>query len=299
MNKPIWTLIPSVLFSSALVAQTPAPTVPVAPAPAAPAAPATAAPADEAPEPAPEPRDPLELDRMYQDAVSDAQRGRNTSALATFREIASEDPYWSDVFYNIGSISEHTGQNESCALNFRRYLILEPGGPDTASVERSIARCEGAMVDAGQLHVTHTVPEGVRIVIDGVPLDQDSVGPLPLSPGTHVVSGTAVDHFDATQVVEITAGETATIALTLREVPYFSNITFDVTQEGAEVLIDGESHGTTPLEPVRLETGTYRIEVVKEGYHPWRRNIDVIRDLDETVDIRLIDDSIDLSQYGR
>ncbi len=301
MNHRIWLLTAAlVLAASAADAQEASDPAAGLAAPV----PVTPQPADPEPEPEPEPEepptDPLELNRIYEEALRNTQRGRNTAALEGFKRIAREDPYWSDAFYNVGSISEHVGHFQDCALYYRRYLILEPTDGDRDSIQRSITRCENAMGETGTLHVTATSPEHVRVVLDGIPMSEGELGPLPLTPGTHTISATLIDHYDSTQVVEVVAGETVSLTLTLQPQPFYGSVRFEVAQEGAEILIDGVSQGVSPLaEPIRLETGEYRVEVIKEGYHPWRRNIDILRDLDEVTDVRLIDESVDLSQFGR
>lgn len=291
------------VFAIALPAAATAQTDPIETAPVPATAPVPTA-EEPAPAPAPEPEEEpepiLNLNEAYSDAVSDAQRGRNTRAIERFKAIARQDPYWSDVFYNVGSISEHIGHHQDCALYFRRYLMLEPDDPDADDITRSINRCEGAMPASGTLAVTATAPEGADILIDGVPLGEGSLDAIPLEPGTYTVTATLIDHHDARQVVEITDGGAENLTITLYPIPYYGSVVFEVVQDGATIRIDGQEIGTSPLaEPVRLETGEYAVEVIKEGYHPWRRNIDILRDLEDLVEVRLIDESIDLSQYGR
>lgn len=239
---------------------------------------------------------PMDLNDEYARAVRRAERGDLGAAISGFKEIAALDPYWSDVFYNIASLSEHQGSWQDCAIYFRRYLFLEPDDPD---VERSIRRCEEAIVDGGTLTVTGTDPDDTRVSLDGVALGDGGFGPVRLRPGTYVVTARRDDYFDFTQSVDIVDGSAAEVFVTLQAVPQFGSVSFELVQEGARVLIDGVEAGVTPLaEPIRLEVGAYSVEILADGYHPWRRNIDILRDLDDVIDVRLLDESVDLSQYG-
>lgn len=243
---------------------------------------------------------PLDLNDEYERASRRAARGDVSSAVTIFKEIAAQDPYWSDVFYNVGSLSEHRSSWQDCALYFRRYLILEPDDSDLDDIQRSIDRCEAAMPAGGTLAVSGTDPEGSRVMLDGLALGDGGFGPVRLSPGTYVVTASRTDYFDFTEAVEITDGGSNEVFVTLQPIPQYGTVSFSVVQDGARILIDGVERGVTPLtEPLRLEVGNYSVEILGEGYHPWRRNIDILRELDDEIDVRLIDESVDLSQYGR
>ena len=243
---------------------------------------------------------PLDLNDEYARASSQAERGDLPAAIRGFKEIAVLDPYWSDVFYNIASLSEHRSSWQDCALYFRHYLLLEPDDPDADDVERSIRRCEAALVGGGTLSVTGADPEGSRVELDGLTLGDGGFGPVRLRPGTYVVTSSRTDYFDFTQTVEITDGTTAEVFVNLEPIPQYGTVAFNVVQEGVRVVIDGIERGVTPLaEPIRLEVGSYGAELIADGYHPWRRSIDILHDLDDMIEVRLLDESVDLSQYGQ
>lgn len=240
----------------------------------------------------------IDLNADYASAVRRAQGGDVSGALERFKAVAEQDAYWADAFYNVGSLSEAAGEFQDCALYYRRYLILEPEDEEADEIRRSIARCEEQIVPGATIHVTSTVPERVRVAIDGLPMDQGSLGPIRVAPGTYTLSASALDYHDYSQQLEVAADQVFETTIELEAIPQYGSVSFDVVQEGARVLIDGEEVGVTPLDgPIRLEVGTYHVEIVKDGYHPWRRNLDILRDLDDFVDVRLIDESVDLSRY--
>lgn len=49
----------------------------------------------------------------------------------------------------------------------------------------------------------------------------------------------------------------------------------DTVPEGARVTVNGKQYGTTPEAVSNLPTGTAVIDVVKEGYVPWHKRIDI------------------------
>jgi hypothetical protein len=59
--------------------------------------------------------------------------------------------------------------------------------------------------------------------------------------------------------------------------------------EGAQVLVDGEPVGTTPMaQPLRLQPGTHELQVSREGYMTQRRTLELGPGRSETVELALI-----------
>lgn len=64
--------------------------------------------------------------------------------------------------------------------------------------------------------------------------------------------------------------------------------TIRVSEPGAEVAVDGETVGTSPLAaPVVLDIGTRRVRVSKEGYRTWEEEVPVGGSASTTVDVKL------------
>ncbi|HEX8795237.1 MAG TPA: PEGA domain-containing protein, partial [Polyangiaceae bacterium] len=64
--------------------------------------------------------------------------------------------------------------------------------------------------------------------------------------------------------------------------------TIRVSETGAEVAVDGEAVGTSPLAaPVVLDIGTRRVRVSKEGYRTWEEEVPVGGSAPTTVDVKL------------
>ena len=63
-----------------------------------------------------------------------------------------------------------------------------------------------------------------------------------------------------------------------------------VSEAGADILLDGETVGTSTgrLFKLPMGGGTHLIEVKKEGFTKWGRNIDVVKDMEERINIDLI-----------
>jgi hypothetical protein len=71
-------------------------------------------------------------------------------------------------------------------------------------------------------------------------------------------------------------------------------VTFTCNKDGAEISIDGKSHGVTPPRgPVRLDPGTHQLVVEKAGSLPYAQRITVTAGQKLTVDVQLTDQVVD------
>ncbi len=108
---------------------------------------------------------------------------------------------------------------------------------------------------AGWLRID--APGDLQLTVDGVSMGSTRDAPQLIAAGTHdVVLASERAGVRTTTRVTVVAGQVATVPVTL------PNGTLSVTSEPqAEVLVDGRSLGTTPLDRVALAAGVRRIVV--------------------------------------
>jgi hypothetical protein len=94
-----------------------------------------------------------------------------------------------------------------------------------------------------------------------------------LTPGHHFVKLTKRDHLPWTKLYELLYPE-ETIAAKLTLKPKGTLLVSSEPSE-ADVYIDGEYEGKTPLEKRDLDANPYSVRVEKEHFLPWEREIDV------------------------
>jgi hypothetical protein len=120
----------------------------------------------------------------------------------------------------------------------------------------------------GSLDVRST-PSGASIYIDG---DYKGVTPKVisgLSEGSHQVKVTRSGYNDYTRTTSVTAGKTATVSATLSPIPQApvtGSLDVSSTPSGANIYIDGEYKGVTPMVISGLPEGEYLVTVTKDGY---------------------------------
>ncbi len=237
-----------------------------------------------------------DLGAMIDRAARRASRGDFASAIREFKEVLAYETDV-DVVWNIGNISEVADSYLDCALYFRWYLLLDPNDPEADSIRDSISHCESRYDDAGALTFRVDGPEHAEIAIDGIPIGQDSIENLPLPPGSYVMTVTAFDHEPWTGNATIVEGETTELVAAPTFIVYFGGIELEVSEPGATVSVDGAVIGTSPLDSViSRPEGSYLVEVTLDGFHPWRRVIDVIRDHETFHRARLTDVDVPLEE---
>lgn len=125
----------------------------------------------------------------------------------------------------------------------------------------------------GNLLISST-PEGALIEIDG----QGNQFPTPhttpgLAAGSHTIRVSKAGYETVTRVVDVPAGQTATLNLQLVELR--ATLVINSDPNGALVSINGEkSNRTTPV-TVMLLKGRYTITLSKQGFLPAESSIDV------------------------
>ncbi len=122
----------------------------------------------------------------------------------------------------------------------------------------------------GRLQVE--TPEPARVSVDGQALG-DAPGEFELAPGKHRIAIAAARYQPFAAEIEIEgAGEAQKFAPQL--VPNWAEVSVSSEPIGAQVLVDGEPRGTTPLE-TEIVAGNHPIELRLEGFKPWTTDLQI------------------------
>ncbi|HPD14941.1 MAG TPA: PEGA domain-containing protein [Planctomycetota bacterium] len=128
------------------------------------------------------------------------------------------------------------------------------------------------------------LPKSVALTLESAPdkatvfIDDKYVGLTPLTvpdlvPGHHFVKLTKRDHLPWTKLVELLYPEEKLEARLALKPKGTLLITSEPAQ--ADVYIDGEYEGKTPLEKKNLDANPYSVRVEKEQFLPWEGEIEV------------------------
>jgi len=141
-------------------------------------------------------------------------------------------------------------------------------GPDPDQrFHYELARLPGHLVlDTGDVR-------GADVVLDGEPRGRTPVTLRDVAPGEHRLEVTADRYFPWEKTVEVEGlGREQTVKVDL--VPAWAEVTLASEPGGAEVLVDDEVVGTTPLTTEILE-GRHQVRVRHDGFKPWQQELQI------------------------
>jgi hypothetical protein len=131
--------------------------------------------------------------------------------------------------------------------------------------------------------------EGATISIDDgapEPFINGKLEDKMLSYGKHRYTVEAPMYYPESGVAEITAQKAAPVTITLK--PKFGKLTVNTQPEqGAEVFIDGEKRGQSPLTIERLGSGTHKISAIKPQFSPAAQEITITDGAAETLTLTM------------
>jgi hypothetical protein len=180
------------------------------------------------------------------------------------------DYYLSFNRYNkdirIYGVSQHM-DNES---QFQKALIEKPAAPVMASASTTIAPESAYLLMSIQ-------PSNAEIKIDGTRIYFVNGMQIPIQPGTHRVDISAPHYGTYTYFAfNATEGENTISRELYQRTGELNLFAANNNAIGACVYIDGDSAGRLPL-PLNLNLleGIHSVQVFKEGYFAWKKNITI------------------------
>lgn len=201
---------------------------------------------------------------------------------------------------SVSGMAFHIGNN-FLLLPGERNVTAEAEGYYPADVAVEVSRERNQEIEIaleplpGHLQVNSEL-EGIEVLIDDEP-----VGVVPgvieeVARGPHIVEFRKYRYFPDRQEIEIEGlGVTQSMDVSLD--PAWGQMEITSTPAGADVLVDGNLVGTTPLTTEVLETGT-QLSVAMRGYKTWAQLVSVKAGTIEThPDIELIvaDGTVDVT----
>ena len=170
------------------------------------------------------------------------------------------------------------------------WALTRGGGSGAASDPAAVTGESDAAVTAAQPAVLEldSVPPGARVWVDGNPLpDPTPTGAEVAADHPHKIEIEADGYARFTlDAVQVEAGKTFPIKPMLAAIR--ASLSVHSTPDGAEVELDGQPLGQTPLERADLVPGGGRELVIKKrGYTPLRLSVDLVAGETATVDRQL------------
>ncbi len=228
------------------------------------------------------------VEKLREKADTMARKSRFRKAVPLYKELLQLRPYdYPAVYYNLAEISRALENYNEAALLYRRYLQLDPEASDKRAIERAIKTCEKKLGKTANLNIEVVGPDELMVVINGMPLGDRTKTNLIVAEGKYKIKVTGVDFKSASKAVQIKAGDTKALRLELEKELFYGSLRVETNVEGAQVFVAGKEVGKTPLDAQKLEVGKQLIELKKEGYHRWVRNVIIGRNEEYLLEVSM------------
>ncbi|MGM0574842.1 MAG: PEGA domain-containing protein [Myxococcota bacterium] len=217
--------------------------------------------------------------KYYERAVRYVRARKYDKALEWFEKALPHRNETSDIFYNLVNVAEAVKDWEKVYLYAVGFLYLEPDTADADDIRAKkdkAARVLGRR-DRAPVAVTFDVkPRGVQVLVDHVPVVRSARKPVELIPGEYTATADKPDHHPWEKTFEVVAGAPREVEGEVKPMIFHGKLKV-VTHpaEGVKVYVDDEYVGTTPLDPIELETRKYLIRFEKEGWDKWIRYVTI------------------------
>ncbi|MDX2054477.1 MAG: PEGA domain-containing protein [Polyangiaceae bacterium] len=200
----------------------------------------------------------------------------NAGALAEFKRTYEIMPN-PVVLFNIGLV--YAAMRRPVDAVDALEPAIKSGALSPAQLERAQLTLADQKARVGKLMVTTTPPEGARIELDGIAVAKTPLGePLRISEGSHLVSVVAEGFAPARKEILIAGNSEVTVHLDLvpTQGKRLANVNVRSRTVGAEVVLDGQVVGRTPLSnSISMIAGRHVVEVRRPGYTTARRELDL------------------------
>jgi hypothetical protein len=148
-------------------------------------------------------------------------------------------------------------------------VTIEPGRRETVQLT-----LERASI-IGRLRVTSDVA-GAQVLLDGRVLGTAPVTEDGVPVGSHQVVVRAPGHADWQQQIQITGGAEVTVNGTPRPTAQTGFVSVAADAPGAEVFVDGQLLGNSPLVNHEIEAGQHTVEVRADGFQSFTTTVNVV-----------------------
>jgi len=224
--------------------------------------------------------------------------GDNAGALAEFKQTYALMPN-PIVLFNIGLVYAAMGRPVDAVDALTPVIDSATLSPEQR--ERAQKTLTDQQQRIARISVT-TVPAGARIDVDGVEVARTPLtAPLRVAEGSHVIGAVAEGYAHARKEIIVAGNAEASVnfELVLGAAKRPANLTIRSRIVDAEVLLDGQSIGKTPLaSSLAVPAGQHTVELRRSGYRSGKQQVEVGESSTAEVTLDLAVDSQALTTEG-
>lgn len=229
-----------------------------------------------------------------------ASAGALSRAIPHYETVLKAAPDSSlQAYFNLAEVYRLKNQCDKSVLLYSIYLAREADEANRADARSALAECIKGR-PSGKLSIQVAPDVAARVIVAGYSVGtSSSVENLQLLSGDYDLEVLADEYIPHNAQVSVRPDEQTGHQVALEKKLFFGKLKLHINQPGATVRIEPKTLDSrradtqdvslkSPADaPLKLATGTYFIEVSKPNFNRWIRNVQVRRDEQTDVDIRL------------
>lgn len=138
----------------------------------------------------------------------------------------------------------------------------------------------------GSISVSST-PSGATVGLDGTDIQTTPHTYPEVTVGSHTITVSKDGYSPYSTTVTVASGAQSVISATLSPVSTTGSLTVETDPSGAVILLNGIVYGVTPSHFSAIPVGSYTLQLVKYGYEPVAKTIQISSGQENTVQISL------------
>ncbi len=170
--------------------------------------------------------------------------------------------------------------------DWTQSLNLVPGHNPELNPQFQSGQSQVTQADSGKgMLVIDSQPGNARVLLDGVERGVTTCNVDGISAGMHQLEVTLPLYLPFRQAVEVSADDVQRVTAVLEE--DFAPLRITSEPTGAEVILDGQPRGTTPLQLTQFASGAHRVSLRAPLYHDLQQEFRVTAGEAQTLTLRL------------
>lgn len=180
----------------------------------------------------------------------------------------------------------------SAGKETKMTVSLTKAGTTTKTTTKTTTTTTKSSDSTGQISISSS-PSGASINLDGYDKGKTPATIQDVKAGSHTLALSLDGYEDYTKTIPVEAGKITTIKATLTQKGSQptgeGSLTILSTPTGANVYIDGEKIGTSPVKVQGVQAGSHKVLLTMQGYGDIAKTVDVPDGSDKEVEVVFAD----------
>lgn len=216
--------------------------------------------------------------KLVEAGLKDARAKRFEAAVKNFDAALKLYPH-PEIAHNLARAQEESGRHVAAIDAFKRALDMDSAYTFAEEARRRITALDTTLRKTHGVITVRSTPEQVALTLHagGQMLAGHLTTPVVryVPAGGFRINASKAGFLDTEHLGDVAAGADTTIDLVLRPVPKKGFVTVTADAEGAEVFIDGQPVGVTPLEGFAITAGRHALTIKAQGRVPYDASFEV------------------------